>query len=413
MIEFVTKNNNKNLILFVHGFTGGEDTWENPDFGSFPTLLLSDQKIAKQYDVAHFLYFTKLLNSFAKIRNVSSIIKNLFKMSHGKLQSNTSIEEIANLLRTEIRFKLQNYENIVVIAHSMGGLVTKSCIIKDIQENIPSKIRLFISLAVPHLGSDLATYGDLISNNLQIGDLKPLNDFIHEINDAWLKTSIRPSTKYFYGIHDGIVSKTSAVPMDKEKSDIIPVDENHTSISKPEGKNSTTLVAVKEIILGYQTDDPGMSDLKIQHLEDSKSYDDELFVIKLIVADIHQSSVQNAKEVFLNAEYIRKKFSSDSDQKRLADLYEKIRAVYKNSYTKYLHDGIPNSGLLLADVHENILKEDKIFLNSLIPYINAIHKQGMLHQLANSRENDIWWSKETSIEMLLKALKALKDLNGE
>jgi len=46
MIEFVTKSDNKNLILFVHGFTGGEDTWEHPDFGSFPVLLLADQKVA-------------------------------------------------------------------------------------------------------------------------------------------------------------------------------------------------------------------------------------------------------------------------------------------------------------------------------------------------------------------------------
>lgn len=407
MIEFVTKSDNKNLILFVHGFTGGEDTWEHPDFGSFPVLLLADQKVAEKYDVAHFLYFTKLLNSFAKISNVSKIIKNFFKMSHGKLQSNISIEEIANLLRTEIRFTLQQYENIIVIAHSMGGLVTKSFIIKDIQENIPSKVKLFVSLAVPHLGADLATYGNLFSNNLQIEDLKPLNSFIHEINDAWLKTSIRPVTKYFYGVHDAVVIKTSAAPMSNEKSDIISVDENHTSISKPEGENSTTLVAVKQIILGYQTEDPGMSHLQHQHLEDSKTYDNELFVLKLIFADIHQPTVRDAKEVFLNAEYIRKKLSSDSDQKRLADLYEKIRTIYKISYTKYLHDGIQNSGLLLADVHENIVKEDKAFLGSLVPYISAIHKQGMLHQLANSKENDIWWSKETNIEILFNGLKEL------
>jgi len=409
MIEFVTRNNNKNLILFIHGFIGGIDTWNYSEHDSFPSLLLKDQKINEQYDIAHFLYFTKLLNLIAKGNNVSKIIKKLLKVSHGKLQSNISIEEISNLLRTEIRFKLQNYENIVIIAHSMGGLVSKGCIIKDIQENTPSKVKLFISLAVPHMGANAATFGSLFSNNLQVEELAPLNKFIHEINDAWLKTSIRPVTKYFYGVHDGVVSKTSAVPIDKEKSDIIPVDENHTSISKPEGEDSTTLIAVKEMILNYQSEDPGMTQFKHQVLNDDKEYDGELFVLKLIVADIHQSTVQEAKEVFLNAEYIRKKFSSESDQKRLADLYEKIRKIYKNGYTKYIHDGIPNSGLLLAEVHEQILKEDKEFLSSLIPFINAIHKQGMLHQLANSGEKDIWWTKEIGIEALHKTLKELQD----
>ncbi len=404
MIKFVKNDNNKNIILFVHGFTGDEDTWNHPDYGSFPLLLLKEHEIAEQYDIAHFSYFTKLLTTFTKASNVSKLIKNYFKMSYGKLQSNVSIEEIANLLRTETRFKLQSYDNIIVIAHSMGGLVVKSCITKDIQENVPSKIRLFVSLAVPHMGSDLATYGKLISNNIQIEELAPLNNFIHEINDVWLKTSLRPITKYFYGVHDDVVPKSSAAPISNEKSDIIPVEENHTSISKPEGDNSTTLVAVKQIILNYQTDDSGMSNIKLQHLEDDKAFDDELFVLKLIVADIHHSSVQSAKEVFLNAEYISKKFRSSSDQNRLADLYDRVRTIYKNSYTKYLHNGIANSGLLLADVHENILKEDRVFLSSLVPFISAIHKQGMLHQLANSEKSDIWWGKDTEIDSLYSHL---------
>lgn len=409
MIKFVKNEHNKNIIIFVHGFTGGDETWDHPEFGSFPSLLLTDKEIANNYDVAYFSYFTRLLTSYAKVNNVSKFIKNFLKISYGKLQSNISIEEISNLLRTEIRFKLQNYENIIVIAHSMGGLVTKSCIIKDINENIPSKIKLFVSLAVPHMGSNLATYGKLISNNIQIEELAPLNNFIHEINDAWLKTSIRPITKYFYGVHDGVVPKTSAAPMDNENVDIISVNESHISISKPEGVESTTLLAVKQLILLCQSEDPGMSQFEIQHLKDSKAYDDELFVLKLIVADIHHASVQNAKEVFLNAEYIRKKFNSTSDQMRLSDLYARIRTIYKNSYTKYLHDGISNSGLLLAEVHENILKEDKVFLSTLIPFISAIHKQGMLHQLANAEDNDIWWGKENGLEMFYKALKELSD----
>jgi len=69
MIEFVTRNNNKNLILFIHGFIGGIDTWNYSEHDFFPSLLLKDQKINEQYDIAHFLYFTKLLNLIAKGNN--------------------------------------------------------------------------------------------------------------------------------------------------------------------------------------------------------------------------------------------------------------------------------------------------------------------------------------------------------
>ena len=400
MIEFISQNNKKNLVLFVHGFCGGESTWRNGDENSFPELFSDELEINENYDVAQFSYFTKLLNLFAKTGNISTLVKRMFGTSHGKLSKNISIEEIGNLLRTEIRFRLQAYDNIVIIAHSMGGLVTKSAITNDIEEKIPSKIRLFVSLAVPHQGVEAATYGKLISDNLQIEDLSPLNQFIYKINDEWLKTSLRPTTKYFYGVHDSVVPKTSAAPVDKEISDIIPVDEDHTSITKPESTNSTTYIAVRQIVLDFEKNDPGISNLEIQHLEDDSDFNDELFVLKLISSDIHKSSIRDAKEVFLNAEYIRKIFSSVSDQKRLSELYSKIRTIYQTSYSKYVHDGIPNSGLLLADVHEAIIKEDKKFLDTFIPFINAIHKQGMLHQLANSKDENIWWNKDGTIDSL-------------
>lgn len=400
MIKFISQNGKNNLILFVHGFTGDSSTWRNGDAPSFPELLAVDPEISNNYDVAEFGYFTKLLNLFAKTGRAATVIKRLFSISHGKLSKNISIEEIGNLLRTEIRFKLQDYDNVLVVAHSMGGLVTKSVITTDIQENIPSKIKLFLSLAVPHHGAEAATFGKLISSNLQIEGLAPLNEFIHKINDDWLKTSLRPTTKYFYGVYDSVVKKTSAVPSDKENSDVISVNEDHSSITKPGDTESTTYIAVRNLILDFEKNDPGISNLEHQELTDETDFNDELFVLKLISADIHKTSIRDAKEVFLNAEYIRKIFSSKSDQKRLSGLYTKIRSIYQNSYSKYVHDGIPNSGLLLADVHESILNEDKKFLETFIPFINAIHKQGMLHQLANSEDENIWWVKDGSIDSL-------------
>ncbi|WP_241904807.1 ABC-three component system protein [Vibrio splendidus] len=330
--------------------------------------------------------------------NVGKFISNLFKTSHKKLKSNSSIEEISNLLRTEVRFNLASYDNIVVVAHSMGGLVTKSAIVKDIEDNSISKIKLFLSLAVPHEGAEAATFGGLVSKNIQIEDLAPLNVFIHKINDTWQKTNLRPTTKYFYGVSDKVVSKTSAVPIDKEKSDVISVEENHTSITKPDGSSSTTFCAVKQLILEFKTGDSGTNNMSIQKLNNDKDFSDELFVLKLLSADIHQTSIRSAKELYLNAEYIRKIFTSESDQKRLSELYQKIKTTYDNSYTKYVHDGIANSGLLLADVHENIIKEDKGFLDILIPFMSAIHKQGMIHQLANIKDEEIWWCKSAELK---------------
>ena len=52
-----------------------------------------------------------------------------------------------------------------------------------------------------------------------------------------------------------------------------------------------------------------------------------------------------------------------------------------------------NSGKLLAEVHTKITDQDARLLKTLIPTLQSYHKKGMLHQLANAEESDIWWSK--------------------
>ena len=405
MIEFAKRDNKKTLILFVHGFCGGEGTWTNENGSSFGSLLCADKEVREHYDIAYFSYFTRLLNLFAKTGSIRKIVTKWLRRPTDKTRKNVSIEEIGNLLRTEIRFRLQSYDSLIIVAHSMGGLVTKSAIIKDIEENVPSKIKLFLSLAVPHLGAEGATFGRLVSDNIQIEGLAPLNSHIHYINDRWLKAPRTPITKYVYGVHDTVVKKTSAVPVSKDRADAISVDEDHNSISKPDGLDSTIYLAVREIVMDFGKDDPGISGFELQRLEDESEFDDELFVLKLISAGIHRKTVRDTKELFLNAEYMRKVFDSDEDQRRLADIYAKIRTIYSNSYSRYLHDGITNSGLLLADVHQKILEEDSGLLDAFIPFINAIHKQGMLHQLANDQDEDIWWDKSGSMDSLRELLK--------
>lgn len=400
LIEFVKQNDCKNLILFIHGFTGDNETWKHQNASPFPELLLENMQISENFDIAYFSYFTKLCDLCTTGKNALDIIKGLVGLRASKYLTNNSVDEIANLLRTEIRFTLADYENIIVVAHSMGGLITKSCIVKDFNDSAQSKIKLFISLAVPHSGADAATLGRMISSNLQIRDLAPLSASIYDLNDSWLKMSQRPETKYFYGTHDPIVPKTSSVPVDKEIIDAISVNESHISISKPESANSTLVKAINSFMVDLHKID----NLQYFPLDDESSYNDELFVLKLMVADIHNSVINDAKEVFLNAEYIRKQFSSSADQKRLAELYENIRGIYKNNYVEFLHDGFDNSGLFLAQVHKEITEQNTTNLKTEIPFIDSMHKKGMLHQLANAKDRDVWWTSDTDLESLYKII---------
>jgi len=407
MITFTKQTGKKNLILFVHGFTGSLDTWKHPDHPSFPDLLASDTIISAEYDIACFEYHTVLSAILNHAKNTfKAVVAVVLRRSKGPLKQLIGVDEIAALLRTQLRNTLRDYKNVCIVAHSMGGLVTKAFLVRDLEENLQSKVGLFISLAVPHQGATLATYGQLFSPNIQIQNLAPLNQIITEINDAWLKAPIRPNTRYFYGAHDIIVPKTSAIPPDKEHIDITALNEDHLSIAKPQGASSDTYIAIRNAINDYKASIP--KSLEHQYLKDNSQYNNELFVLKLIIADIQQASVTDAKELFLNAEYMRKVLSSDLDKAKIEHLYERVRTLYKDSYTRFLHDGFANSGLLLVDVHEKIVAQDKELLHCLATEVNVVHKKGILHQLANASSGDIWWTRETGLEYLEEQMKGKK-----
>lgn len=398
MIEFIRKSGQKDIILFVHGFTGGKETWKHPTAGYFYDQLANNQYVHENFDVAQFEYYTKLLDLFPAINSIRQTITSLFKSILPKSEKNISVEEISNLLRSRIRFDLSEYHNIIVIAHSMGGLITKSCILRDLSEGKISKIRLFISLAVPHLGADLATYGKLLSNNRQIADLAPLSELCPQLNDEWVKQPVKPDVKYFRGAYDSIVSKNSAVATDSIEQDIIDCDENHESICKP-SPGGLVLSATIKFLVDFKS---ASTPFEVQKIADPDQYKDEIFVLKLMLADVHDASIRNSKEFFLNAEYVRKLLSSAVDQEKLKNLYGRIRTLYQNSYEAHVGESKGTSTTLVADIHGRIIREDAAFLKVAFPMLQALHKMGMLHQLANDLGNDVWWSEERSHAALTK-----------
>lgn len=399
MIEFVKNTGKQNLILFVHGFTGGSETWRNPQHGYFYDHLIANPVISDNFDIAKFEYFSKLLNLFASVGGKFERFKSLFTSKITRSEKNLGISELGELLSTELRFKLKNYENIVIVAHSMGGLIAKQCIINDIQIHDHSKVKLMISLAVPHLGSDIATYSALLSGNLQITDLKPLGKICPHLNDQWLKLEARPEIKYFYGTYDDVVKKQSAVGTESIIQDVIACNEDHTSICKPNGPESTAVIAVTHF-LEELLNTFGPAEFVVHKLSDGSQFADEYFALKLLLAEVHEATVKHSKEHFLNAEYVRKMFSSSADQKKLADLYIKIRTIYQDCYDKQASTGKVVGGALVADVHQKIVSEDSHYLKSALPLLQALHKKGMLHQLANDLDDDIWWNDNRSLETL-------------
>ncbi|HAT1543784.1 ABC-three component system protein [Aeromonas hydrophila] len=398
IFSYYKKSDNcNNLILFIHGFTGdARYTWENKNGNMFPQMLLETPYIQENFDVASYSYFTTLLDTFAKTKERYRWIKSIISNRTHVKERNLDIDELSNILRNHLRITLSQYDNIYIIAHSMGGLITKSLISNEIRESGYTKIKLFLSLAVPHQGSDISVFGGMISGNLQIDNLNPVNEFINRLNQRWVNLESKPTTKYFYGSYDVIVTKHSAVAIDNIEKDIISVAADHNSISKPETTSSIVYNAVVMFIKESHKHIT-LEEIGYQKPLLTEEFNDERFVLKLIIANIADDTRDNAKELFFNAEYASRLFKSSHDRKQFKKLYDNIRQLYKDSYDRYLADPTVNSGILLSEVHTKITEQDSSLLKSMIPTLQSYHKKGMLHQLANDLESDIWWSKDRDL----------------
>jgi pimeloyl-ACP methyl ester carboxylesterase len=403
MIEFSLKGKNKkNLIVFIHGLTGDKTTWVNESGYSFGDLLLQNKDIKRNFDIADFTYYSKLLTS-TTVKRVSSFVSKIFTGSPKKIKLNLNVDDISDLLITELKIQCSDYKSIIFIAHSLGGLVAKAAILKAIDNSSIPAIKIFFSIAVPHNGANLALVASAINSSAQLENLTPLSENVKKLNNEWIQASADklPQTIYFQGQYDTTVPHTSSVGYEQSAQDVIYLDEDHTSIAKPSSIKSTSYQAVVKTIKQF-LDKSNIADvLKIQKLDDEGKYNDEIFVLKLLIADVHNKNISSAKNSFYNAEFIRKVIVAKNiiSLDDFQQLYNLIEGMYSVAFGLLTAGKLKNGNELVAHIHEKIQNEDQKILKS-ISALSFIHKTGMLHQLANNLENEIWWEDGHSRETI-------------
>ncbi|APH04175.1 ABC-three component system protein [Bacillus weihaiensis] len=398
MFELIHKNNNKNIVLFIHGFTSNNDTWVNSNGVPFPNMLLEHEVIKKNFDFAYLSYDTELLNFYRVKAGLSFIGRTVFG-GNAVAKKSLDILQLSDYISTTISLNCSDYESIVIVAHSMGGLVSKGYILKDLERNKYTKVKLLLSLAVPHNGSNWAAVGkNLFKKNKQVIDLEPLSKTLTELTNKWLwQEEGLPETVYLIAQHDEVVEETSSTGHEKTRQSQFYCRDNHFSITKPENENTNSFLTVKKYLL--EVSEKSETSVEVKKFNDIGQYDKEIFVIKLILADVHKTVIGSSKETFYNAEYITKYLLSQKiNMSHLEALYTKIKHLYTIHFGELLSGKIKDSTELVTVLHGQILKQDRNFLKSSLTMIDALQKTGMLHQLANNLDSEIMWAKETQIE---------------
>jgi len=395
----------KIAVVFVHGFTGGNKTWENSGGMKFKDLLEENPNLHENFEFFEFEYYTKILDVFdsAPVQEILGFLKiPKFLGFKKKIRGNKPIRQISDSLSTFLRLKLKAYDEVVLVAHSMGGLITKDFILNHQKGDKPKPIG-FVSIAVPHKGA-LSSLILAPIRNINSKELTPLNEYSDNLNNKWTdRRNNLPESIYLIAQHDQCVPLVSATPFTLKAAEKFFVEHDHVSICKPETKDDLSYDAVESFLNKVAHQANMIAATKISYADTSPDYNKEIFVIKLILCDIGDKGIDDAKESFFNAEIISKAADLE-DKEILKELQSKVLSLYRQTYNQYATAGnLPNE--IFTKVHSTLLDEDSKALSVSVRYINFLHKKGLLHQLANKLCTTVVWSDETSLADIMKLSK--------
>lgn len=249
----VPSSRSERAVLFVHGFLGdAQETWKSPTAPeSFPSLLANDS-LTNDYDIFIFQYVTKDFRAPA-------------------------IDHIAAQLKFAVKQHLQ-YGRIILVAHSMGGLVCMSFILNLLKEGQGQSIGGLLLYGVPMTGVEWAKYAQMVlqlgalkipvisllnrflKSNKQVEALTAGSEFVDKLNGEWVLHVLngghpkRPAEQRAWfpvrvvtGNGDWVVKESSARGSYAE-IDWINVDEDHRALVKPASRSELTYQIARDFL---------------------------------------------------------------------------------------------------------------------------------------------------------------------
>lgn len=227
---------NDSLLVFVHGL-GGSRYGPGATWGRFPAFLYDD---LPQVDIGMYQYRTAA-----------------GRLGWGK---SIELEDEARVFADLIRDQLKNYKRIVLIGHSMGGLLCKAAIhrlVETAEHDALNRIAGLVLMATPQLGS-LRVPRLLSALSFDARALQPHGRLVLKINNTFENhialdervSTLRRTTIPTWAVeavHDRWVDSLSA-GIGLTSSRIKVVRGSHTSIVKPADRDSDVYPWVKERI---------------------------------------------------------------------------------------------------------------------------------------------------------------------
>lgn len=172
-----------------------------------------------------------------------------------------SVDEAAAQLRTELRLRTRDYGGVVLVAHSMGGLIVRAAVIAALQEGHVEDchpIRHVVLLGTPNDGLDLARV--IGRFNRQVAALRIDGQTVTDLRTEWMNRVYAPSVRpgeertkmripvtTVVGLDDRLVPPESARSFFRmPPPESVPGD--HRSMKDPENADDTVYLLIKRAV---------------------------------------------------------------------------------------------------------------------------------------------------------------------
>ncbi|MEO8481852.1 MAG: alpha/beta fold hydrolase [Acidobacteriota bacterium] len=225
-------------VVFIHGIFGDTiGTWTNANKARFFDLVNSVPGVAGRADMYAFGFRSNMFQA-----------------------GSFDIREAANRLHLRLDAEgILNYQQIAIVAHSMGGLVALRELLThpEVRDRVP----VIVFLATPQEGSDITRVAKYVANNPALAQMTPAdgNDLLKTLSDEWNSIPIarRPHIRCAYEklpTHGVMIVPWSSATRFCEGSPPA-IEANHIDIVKPDRADRDSVIvvtaALKEYVLNH------------------------------------------------------------------------------------------------------------------------------------------------------------------
>ena len=163
------------------------------------------------------------------------------------------LQELARGLETELRTLHDGRKDIILVAHSLGGLVARQYILSAVKGRRPLLANKLMLYAVPNTGAALARLTKTLP--LDSGAMQQLgytSDILEILNEDWITHGVeaRIPTKYVVGGADALVEPDSARPFFGHDNVSTLIGHTHRSIVDATSVNDIRYAVLRQFVIG-------------------------------------------------------------------------------------------------------------------------------------------------------------------